>query len=104
MGGCDAQAFPSKETVEKLWRACDKGDVEIFIDSLYAAPDKMVVNRFGFGKLVTNPLDRSNPLVERGPFVYSNETQVSRALVLRPLRVHSQALPDEAERAWGQGR
>lgn len=42
---------------------CYGGDGQVLIESIYAAPEKMVVNQFGFGKLVPNPLDMSNPQV-----------------------------------------
>lgn len=37
----------------------------MLIESVYAAPEKMVVNRFGFGQLVPNPLEMTNPQVSQ---------------------------------------
>jgi len=80
------QAFPDKTTIEKLWRACDKGDADVFIESIYAKPGKQVVNQFGFGKVVNNPLERSSPAVSTGPFVVSQETQVPALKALNKSR------------------
>jgi hypothetical protein len=71
------QPFPEKASVEKLWRACGKGDPRVLIESIYAAPEVQALNRFGFGKLMANPLHPTNPTVETGPFEVSQDTQVS---------------------------
>lgn len=71
------QSHPEKQQVQQLWKACAEGEVEVFINSVFAAKDVQVVNKFGFGKVVCNPLERENPYVEHGPFIVSETTQVA---------------------------
>ena len=88
------QPFPLKSTVEKLWHACSKGNIKVLIDNiLYAPPEKQLVNQFGFGKTLSNPLQRNGALVENGPFVYPDPRKAAALKALEANNTDKDGVP-----------